>query len=300
MLTRGFSFILKSHPIGPKEIIFMGNGKSETILYIHPGKKWWHFSFKELWDYRELFYFFVWRDIKIRYKQTLIGMAWAVIQPLMTMILFTLFFGKLAKLPSDGLPYPIFYFSGLLPWMYFAGALQGATHSIVQHQNIITKVYFPRLILPLSGVLSGLIDFFLSFTILIIMMLLYGIVPGIRLLFFLPFLCLAILTAAAFGIWLSALNSLYRDIKYIMPFFIQFWMFLSPVVYPTSLVPQKYQWIYSLNPMVGVIEGFRWATGSQVRPPEMIVFISLGAVLCILFSGIMYFRKIESTLADLV
>ena len=238
-----------------------------SLLRITPPSRWWTIPFSELWEYRELLYFFVWRDIKIRYKQTAIGAAWAVLQPFLTMLVFTLIFGKLAHIPSDGLPYAIFYYSALLPWMYFAAALQNATNTIVENQRLITKVYFPRLALPLSSVLSGLVDFGVSFLMFIAMMVYYRIRPTAAILWLPVFLLLAILTALGVGLWLSALNAIYRDVRYVLPFLVQFWLFASPVVYPSSLVPAKWRWLYGLNPMAGVIEGFRWSLAGNGRPP---------------------------------
>src|ERR1700722_390277 len=228
-------------------------------MRITPPTRWWILPLGELWDFRELIYFFVWRDIKIRYKQTAIGAAWAVLQPLLTMLVFTLFFGRLAHLPSGGLPYPIFYYSALLPWMYFAASLQNATSTIVENQRLITKVYFPRLALPLSSVLSGLVDFGISFLMFIAIMVYYRIRPTAAMLWFPAFLLLVILVALGVGLWLSALNAIYRDVRYVVPFLVQFWLFASPVAYPSSLVPEKWRWLYGLNPMAGVIEGFRWS-----------------------------------------
>ena len=208
------------------------------LLRIAPPRGWLDIDFKELWAARELLYFFVWRDIKVRYKQTAIGAAWAVIQPFMTMVVFSLFFGKLAKMDSHGLPYPIFYYSALLPWMYFAAALQNATNVVVEQQHVITKVYFPRLVLPLSAVVSGLLDFAISFVVFLGMMAYYRIMPGLAILLFPCFLLLAVLTALGVGLWLSALNAIYRDVRYVIPFLVQFWLFASPVAYPSSLVPR--------------------------------------------------------------
>jgi lipopolysaccharide transport system permease protein len=247
-----------------------------------------------------LLYFFVWRDIKVRYKQTVIGAAWAILQPFMTMVVFSLFFGKLAKMPSHGLPYPVFYYSALLPWMYFAGALQNATNTIIEHQRVITKVYFPRIILPLAAVLSGLVDFAIAFVILIGMMLFYGIVPTMAVLWLPLLLLLAVATAFGVGLWLSALNAIYRDVRYAVPFLIQFWMFASPVAYPSSLVPERWQWLYGLNPMAGVIEGFRWALTGQGQPPAPLFAVSVLAVLLVLIGGLFYFRRMEGIIADLV
>jgi lipopolysaccharide transport system permease protein len=269
-------------------------------LRITPPSGWWSLPFGELWNYRELLYFFVWRDIKIRYKQTAIGAAWAVLQPFLTMLIFSLFFGRLAHIPSQGLPYPIFYYSALLPWMYFASALQGATNTIVENQRLITKVYFPRLALPLSAVLSGLVDFGISFLMFIAMMVYYRIRPSAALLWLPLFLLLAVLTALGVGLWLSALNAVYRDVRYVLPFLVQFWMFASPVAYPSSLVPEKWRWLYGLNPMAGVIEGFRWSLAGHGEPSGRFIFVSAGAVLVVLLGGVAYFQKMETSVADVV
>jgi lipopolysaccharide transport system permease protein len=270
------------------------------VMRIAPPSRWWAIPFGELWAYRELLYFFVWRDIKIRYKQTAIGAAWAVLQPLLTMLVFSLFFGRLAHIPSDGLPYPIFYYSALLPWMYFAAALQNATNTIVENQRLITKVYFPRLALPLSAVLSGLVDFGISFLMFVVLMVHYRIRPGAAVLWLPGFLLLAILTALGVGLWLSALNAIYRDVRYVLPFLVQFWMFASPVVYSASLVPVKWRWLYGLNPMAGVIEGFRWSLTGRGDPPGRLFLASVGTVIVVLLSGIGYFQKMETTVADVV
>jgi lipopolysaccharide transport system permease protein len=270
------------------------------VLRITPPSRWWTISFRELWSYRELLYFFVWRDIKIRYKQTAIGAAWAVLQPFLTMLVFSLFFGRLAHIPSGGLPYPVFYYSALLPWMYFAAALQNATNTIVENQRLITKVYFPRLALPLSAVLSGLVDFGVAFGMFLVLMVYYGIRPGAAVLWLPVFLLLAILTALGVGLWLSALNAIYRDVRYVMPFLVQFWLFASPVVYASSLVPVKWRWLYGLNPMAGVIEGFRWSLTGRGDPPGRLICVSAGVVIVVLFGGIGYFQKMETTIADVV
>jgi lipopolysaccharide transport system permease protein len=270
------------------------------VLRIAPLIHWWVLPAGELWAYRELLYFFVWRDIKIRYKQTAIGAAWAVLQPFLTMLIFSLFFGKLAHIPSEGLPYPIFYYSALLPWMYFAASLQNATSTIVENQRLITKVYFPRLHLPLSAVLSGLVDFGVSFLMLIVMMIYYGIRPTAAALWLPAFLVLAVATALGVGLWLSALNAIYRDVRYVVPFLVQFWMFASPVAYPASLVPAKWRWLYGLNPMAGVIEGFRWSLTGHGDPPGRLVLISAAVVLAVLLAGIAYFQKVETVVSDVV
>jgi len=270
------------------------------LLRITPPSRWWEVPFGELLDYRELLYFFVWRDIKVRYKQTAIGAAWAVLQPFLTMLVFSLFFGRLARIPSQGLPYPIFYYSALLPWMYFAGALQNATSTIVENQRLITKVYFPRLVLPFSSVLSGLVDFGISFLMFVAMMFYYRIRPDWALLMLPVFLLLSVLTALGVGLWLSALNAIYRDVRYVVPFLVQFWMFASPVAYPSSLVPAKWGWLYGLNPMAGVIEGFRWSLTGHGEPPGRLMLVSASVVVVVLLSGVAYFQKMETKVADVV
>src|SRR6201984_86121 len=227
------------------------NSPEVPVVRITPPTRWWVLPLAELWEYRELIYFYVWRELKVRYKQTVVGAAWAVIQPLMTMLVFSLFFGKLAHIPSGGLPYPVFYYSALLPWTYFAGALQNATNKVVDNQYVITKVYFPRLILPFSGVLLGLVDFCISFLMFVAIMIYYRIHATAAMLLLPVFLLLAILTALGVGLWLSALNAIYRDVRYVVPFLVQFWMFASPVAYPSSLVPAKWRPLYGLNPMAG-------------------------------------------------
>src|SRR5437867_5961052 len=269
-------------------------------LRIAPPRGWLDLHLKELWSARELLYFFVWRDVKIRYKQTVIGAAWAIIQPFMTMVVFSLFFGSLAKMPSYGLPYPVFYYSALLPWMYFSGALQNATNVVVEQQSVITKIYFPRLVLPLSAVVSGLLDFGIAFAVLLGMMAYYRLAPGLAVLLLPCFLLLAVLTALGVGLWLSALNAIYRDVRYAVPFFVQFWLFASPVAYPSSLIPERWRWLYGLNPMAGVIEGFRWALTGKGQPPTGLLAGSAAMVLLLVAGGTAYFQKMEGTIADVV
>lgn len=268
---------------------------------IESSKGWFDINLAEVWEYRELMFFFVWRDIKVRYKQTAIGAAWAVLQPLATMAVFSLFFGRLAKIPSDGLPYPIFYFSALIPWMYFSNALSSASGVVVEHQRMITKVYFPRVILPMSSVLGGLVDLGISFVVLLVMMVWYGLPIGLNLLYIPLFVALAMLTALAAGLWLSALNAVYRDVRYALPFLMQFWMLASPVAYPTSLVPERWRFLYGLNPMAGVIEGFRWAvTGKGELTNLVLLSASVVAVGIVFAGGVIYFRHAEDTIADVV
>ena len=267
-------------------------------VHIAARRGWLALDLPELWAYRELLYFFVWRDIKVRYKQTVIGAAWAVLQPLMTMLVFSLFFGRLAKIPSQGLPYPIFYYCALLPWTYFQTATQTATNIVVDQQRVITKIYFPRVVLPISAVLSGLLDFAISFGVFLVMMVYYHMVPTRAVIWLPAFTLLAILTALGVGLWLSALNALYRDVRYVVPFLVQFWMFASPVVYPSSLVSEKWRWLYGLNPMAGVIEGFRWALTGHGQPPGILLAASSAAVVLLVFSGLVYYHAVEGTMAD--
>ena len=268
-------------------------------LVIRPPRKWVPVDLHELWAYRELVTSFTLRDIKLRYKQTGLGIAWAVLQPLLTMVIFTVFFGGLAKIPSDGMPYPLFVLAALLPWTLFADGLTRSTTSMVTNANIMTKVYFPRLIMPLSSIISPLVDFAVSFIILIAMMIYYGVAPTIHIVFLPLFLLLALGTSLGVGLWLSALNVKYRDFQYTVPFLIQIWMFASPVVYSSSLVPASLRIWYGLNPMAGVIEGFRWALLGTGTPSAM-VLVSVGMVIVLLVSGMFYFRRMEQYYADIV
>jgi len=255
----------------------------------------------ELWEYRELLYFLTWRDIKVRYKQTALGAAWAVIQPLGMMLVFTIFFGRLIGVPSDGLPYPIFAYTALLPWQLFSRALTDASTSLVVNEHLITKVYFPRLLVPVSAVLASLVDFAIAFVLLLGMMVFYGIVPTGAVILLPLFILLALITALGIGFWLSALNAQYRDVRYALPFLTQFWLFATPVVYPASLVPEPWRLLYSLNPMTGVVEGFRWALLGKSGPPDaMMMAVSAITVLAIFVGGLYYFSRVEDTLADVV
>ncbi len=269
------------------------------VLIIRPSRGWLRINFRELWQYRELLYFLVWRDIKVRYKQTALGAAWAILQPVLTMLVFSVFFGKLAKVPSDGVPYPVFAYTALLPWQLFAYALTESANSLVGSQNLIKKVYFPRLVVPISSVLAGLVDFAISFAVLLVLMLHYGITPT-RAVALLPvFLLLALATALSVGLWLSALNVQFRDVRYTIPFLTQFWMFATPVAYPSSLVPERWRPLLGLNPMAGVVDGFRWALLGKSGSPGPLLWVSVAAVLALLFGGLMYFRRMESTFADI-
>lgn len=267
---------------------------------IRPTSGWVPLNLRAIWHYRELLYFLTWRDIKVRYKQTLLGVAWALIQPLSIMVVFSIFFGRLVNVPSDGFPYPIFAFCGLLPWQLFAHALTESSHSLVANEKLITKVYFPRLVIPLSAVLSGLADFLFSFFVLLGLMFYYGITPTSAIWALPFFVLLAIATALAVGLWLSALNVEYRDVRYTIPFITQFWLFISPVAYPTSLVPEPWRLLYSLNPMVGVVEGFRWVLLGKAEGPGIWLAASVAAVGFLLVAGLYYFRRMEKSFADIV
>jgi lipopolysaccharide transport system permease protein len=268
-------------------------------IVIRPPRKWVPVDFKELWQYHELLYFFTWRDVKVRYKQTGLGFMWAIIQPLFMMVVFSVFFGMLANIPSEGVPYPLFNLAALLPWTLFAEGLTRSTTSMVTNANIMTKVYFPRLIMPISGILSPLVDFAAAFSILIVMMAYYGFVPSWNVIFLPVFILFAVVTSLAVGLWLSALNVQYRDFQYTLPFLIQFWLFASPVVYPSTLLPESIRWLYGLNPMAGVIEGFRWAL-LGTEPPGALIGVSVAIVIVLLVGGVFYFRRMEQYFADIV
>ena len=257
-------------------------------------------GFRELWEYRELLYFLVWRDVKVRYKQTAIGASWAVLQPLLTMVIFTLVFGRFANMPSNGLPYPIFTYVALLPWTYFARSLSQSITSVVGNAHLITKVYFPRLLLPISAVVAGLIDFAIAFAFLIVMMFWYGIVPDWEIVFLPFFILLTMMTALSVSLWLSVINVRYRDIGQAVPFLLQIWMFISPVAYAVSVVPEKWRLIYSLNPMAGVVEGFRWALTHSESPPILPIVISSIMVTALLYGGLVFFKRMEETFADVI
>lgn len=255
---------------------------------------------KKLWEYRELLYFLTWRDIKVRYKQTVIGGGWAVLQPFLTMVVFSIVFGKLAKVPSDGIPYPIFTFAALVPWTLFSNGLTKSSTSLVGNANLLRKVYFPRLIIPISGVLSGFIDFLIALGVLVVMMFYFG-EPLTWRIFFLPlFVLLAMSTSLGIGFWFSALNVRFRDIRYIIPFLTQMWLFLTPIAYPSSLINEPWRTIYGCNPMVGVVEGFRWSLLGSEESSGMMLFISTTSVLIVLISGMYYFRRMESIFPDIV
>ncbi len=291
----------------------------EEVLILRPSQGWSALNLRDLWLYRELVYFLTLRDLQVRYKQTALGVAWAIIQPFFTMVVFTIFFGRLAKVPTEDLPGPIFFYTGLLPWGLFTKALTDAGRSMIQNRSMITKIYFPRLVIPISNVLAGVVDFAIAFAVLIAMIVYYTVVPVpvppelgapagavyqvsiTPAVWTLPlFLLLAVITALGVGLWLSAMNVYYRDINYILPFLTQFWMFITPIAYPASLIPEKWRLLYSLNPMTGVVEGFRWALLGAGTPPGPMLAVSAGIALLALVSGLFYFRRMERTFADMV
>ena len=270
------------------------------VIIVKPSKGWISLKLRELWEYRELLYFMAWRDIKVRYKQTVLGAAWAIIQPFFTMVVFSIFFGKLARVPSDGLPYPIFAYAALVPWTFFANGLNMASNSLVGSANLIKKVYFPRLVVPISGVISGVVDFVLAFAVLLGMMLFYGILPTVNIVWLPVFVLLIFITALGVGFWLSALNVQFRDVRYTVPFLTQFWLFATPIAYPSSLLSEPWRTLYGINPMVGVVEGFRWALLGADTAPGPIIVVSALVALAILVGGAFYFRRMEKTFADVV
>jgi len=271
-----------------------------SVTIIRPSRGWVSLKLREVWEYRELLYFLAWRDISVRYKQTVLGAAWAIIQPFLTMVVFSVFFGRLAKLSSEGIPYPIFAYCALLPWHYFAEAINRSSNSLVGSANLITKVYFPRLVIPLSSVLSPVVDFVIAFVVLVGMMLYYGMRPTAAIVWLPLFLLLALVTALGVGMWLSALNVQYRDVRYVIPFLTQFWLFATPVAYSSSLVPERWRALYGLNPMAGVVEGFRWALLGTGQTPGPMLAVSVAVVLLVMVSGTFYFRRMEKTFADVV
>jgi lipopolysaccharide transport system permease protein len=278
----------------------LSSHQRKIYVHIKPSEGWVSLKLGELWDYRELSYFLIWRDLKIRYKQTVLGAFWAILQPLLTMVIFSLFFGKLAQVPSDGIPYPIFSYSALVPWTFFANGLLQASNTLVVNANMVKKIFFPRLILPISAVLAGIVDFVLAFFVLLLMMFYFKIYPTSNIIWLPFFLLLALITSLGTGFWFSAMNAQFRDIRYIVPFIIQAWMFLTPIAYPSSLIPEPWRTIYGINPMAGVVEGFRWALlGSDTEPGMMTLVSSLVAVL-LLIGGAFYFRRMEKTFADVI
>lgn len=273
---------------------------TDFTLRIEPTRGFFRLDLAAVWEFRELLYFLVWRDVKVRYKQTIIGVAWAILQPLMTMLIFTVIFGNFANMPSDGLPYSIFAYAALMPWNYFSQAISRGGISLVGEANLIMKVYFPRLIIPLASVVAPLIDFFMSFLVLLVMIGWFGIALGWNVLYLPVFLLLAVMTALAVALWLSPLNVRYRDVGHAIPFLVQFWLYASPVAYPVSLVPERWRLLYSLNPMAGVIEGFRWTLLGTEAPAFGVIAVSAVMVLVLLLSGIVFFKRMERTFADVV
>jgi lipopolysaccharide transport system permease protein len=273
---------------------------SSRVIVIEPSEGWVSLQLRELWAYRELAYFLAWRDIKIRYKQTALGALWAIIQPLATMLVFAVFFGRLAKIPSDGVPYPVFAFAALVPWQFFSIGLGQSSDSVVSSSNLVKKVYFPRLAIPLAAVVSGGVDFLLAFAILLGMMAYYGIYPTVNVVWIPCLLLLSVVTCLGAGLWLSALNVQYRDVRYAIPFITQFWMFATPIAYPASLLSEPWRTVYGLNPMAGVIEGFRWALLGTNTAPGPIILASAATAFTIMITGAYYFRRMERTFADVV
>jgi len=281
------------------------NTKGETRsslphIHIEPSRGWVPIKFKDIWEYRELLYFLVWRDIKVRYKQTVLGVAWAIIQPVFSMVIFSIFFGKLAQIRSDGIPYPLFSYTALVPWTFFANGMSQASNSLVGSANLITKVYFPRLVIPIAAVLAGIVDFLLAFVVLLGILVYFGRFPTVAVIWLPLLILLAFITSLGVGLWLTALNVQFRDVRYSLSFLIQAWMFATPIVYPSSYLAEPWRTIYGINPMAGVVEGFRWALlGTNTMPGPMIMVSTLIS-LTLLVSGIIYFRHMENTFADVV
>lgn len=270
------------------------------ITVISPRSGWVPLDLSEVWRYRELLFFFVWRDIKVRYRQTFFGLAWAIVQPLLPTIIFSVFFGRLAHMPSEGAPYPLFVFSAMVPWQLFAYSISESSNSLVSNRNLITKIYFPRVLIPMASVGTGFVDFLVGLGGLFVMMAIYHVAPTSSLLFIPLFVLLALISAFAVGLWLSALNAVYRDVRYTVPFIVQFWLFATPIVYSAKIVPEKYRVLYGLNPMTGVIEGFRWSILGIGAAPGPEVFTSTVAIIVILILGLYFFRRTESVIADVI
>jgi len=276
------------------------HGGSRPVTVIEPPRPWVPLDLRELWEQRELVYFLAWRDIKVRYKQTALGASWAILQPVFAMVVFSIFFGQLGRIPSDGLPYPLWSFAGLVPWTFFAQGLSQAANSLVMSQNLLRKVYFPRLAIPIATVLSVALDFAIAFLVLVGLMVFYGVQPTGRAIWVLPLSLLAFVTALGAGIWFAALSVRYRDVRYVVPFLVQFWLFATPIAYPSSLLPARWRVLYAVNPMSGVVEGFRWALlGTNTAPGPMVAVSAITAIV-VLVAGAFYFRRVERTFADLV
>lgn len=271
-----------------------------TITVIRPRRGFRPLDLGEIWQSRELLYFLTWRDIKVRYKQTVLGAAWAVLQPFLTMVVFSLFFGRLAGVPSDDIPYPLFAYSALVPWTFFATGLAQSSNSLVGSSNLLRKVYFPRLVIPLSSILAGLVDFCIAFVVLLGMMVLYGYPPTSQLAWLPLLLILAFATSLGTGLWLSAMNVQFRDVRYVIPFLVQLWLFATPIAYPSSLLSEPWRIMYAINPMVGVVEGFRWALLGTDTAPGPMIMVSASVAVALLISGAYYFRRMEKSFADVV
>lgn len=291
---------MKAEETVEREAALAVKAEEAPVIRIEASHGWVSLRLRELWEYRELLYFLTWRDIKVRYKQTVLGAAWAIIQPFFTMVVFSLFFGRLAKVPSDGIPYPIFSYAALVPWTFFANGLNLASNSLVAGANLVKKVYFPRLAMPIATVLSGAVDFVLAFVVLLVMMLFYGMTPTVNVIWLPLLLLLAFITSLGVALWFSAMNVQFRDVRYTIPFLTQLWLFATPIAYPSSLLPEPWHTLYAINPMVGVVEGFRWALLGTDTAPGLIIIVSFMASLALLTSGAYYFRRMEKTFADVV
>ena len=291
---------VSSDPMAVSAPVERVSADSKPVTIIEPAQRWVPLDLRELWDQRELIYFLAWRDIKVRYKQTALGVSWAILQPLFAMLVFSIFFGRLGGIPSDGLPYPLWSFVGLVPWTFFAQGLTQAANSLVMSQNLLRKIYFPRLAIPIATVLSAALDLALAFVVLVGMMGFFRVQPSVRVLAVIPLVLLAFVAALGVGLWFSALSVRYRDVRYVVPFLVQFWLFATPIAYPSSLLPERWRVLYAINPMTGVVEGFRWALlGAKTAPGPMLIVSTLTAVI-ILLGGAFYFRSVEQTFADIV
>lgn len=276
------------------------DGGGPHLTHIKPTSGWVSLDLRELWEYRDLLYFFVWRDLKVRYKQTILGISWAVIQPFFTMVIFSIFFGRLARVPSDDIPYPLFSYAALVPWNFFANALTQGSNSLVMNAAMVKKVYFPRLLMPTATILAGAVDFLLAFSVLLVMMLVYGYVPTAQVIWLPLLFLLALITSLGVGIWLTALNVQFRDVRYAVPFLTQAWLFLTPIAYPSSLLDEPWRTLYGINPMAGVVEGFRWALLGVDTAPGPIILVSAAVALILFSTGVFYFRRMEKRFADII
>jgi lipopolysaccharide transport system permease protein len=283
-----------------QEVLTSWSGRDFPTVVIEPRRGWIPVNFPELLQYRELVFFLAWRDVKVRYKQTVLGALWAILQPVITMLVFSIFFGRLGKMPSDGMPYPIFAYAALVPWALFSTGLSQASNSLVNSANLLRKVYFPRLVMPAASVLAGMVDFALAFLVLVGMLLFYGFAPTVAILCIPGLVLLTVATSLGAGLWLSAFNVRFRDVRYVIPFLVEIWLLATPIAYPSSLLPERWRAIYALNPMVGVVEGFRWALLGTGTAPGSLILVSSGAAMLMLVSGVFVFRRMERNLADVV